>query len=70
MWNIDSSISTLRGPAYRKPLFGVQYGYVYRDVFFELGVEANRLNTDGVDFGDYSKSSLALKCSLGLRLGR
>jgi len=68
-WNIDSSIPTLRGPAYSKPVFGVQYGNMCGHWLVELGIEANRLNTDGVGFGDYSKSNLALKCSLGMRLG-
>jgi len=67
-WNVDSSYQPLRGPAYQKPVFGVQYGTVSEGVFLECGVEANFLDTGGIGFKDYNRLSVAVNVSLGYKL--
>jgi len=67
-WNIDSSnYQPLKGNMYDRPMAGIHYGQCYKDMTFEVGVEACFLKTDNIDFKSYSKTSYTVTTGLGWR---
>jgi hypothetical protein len=63
-WCIDSSTyPPLNHYWCDRPTAGIQFGKAYEGLRFELGVEANVMNTDNIAFKDYGKLNYAINAS-------